>query len=172
MKPRIMATAIPLFAHGKRILNMASNLVLPRASAPSRMSRPTAERASCEMLTIVGSAIIASIRDALRAFVPLDILTLKSSAAPQNTRAAAAHGNAARKIFFAEDFFFPKSFAAKNSPIKTDDTSAMGKPAIIEAIDIIAPPWFCSIGAKTTSAKKPYATDGTAASSSTTGLNF
>ena len=59
------------------------------------------------------------------------------------------------KSFFAVDSFSPKNLELKNSPIKTDATRAIGSPANTVATDIIAPPWFCNMGANTTSAKKP-----------------
>ena len=48
--------------------------------------------------------------------------------------------------------------------------AATGAPAKHPAEAINAPPWLWRIGANTTLAKNPYATDGTAARSSTTGL--
>ena len=66
------------------------------------------------MLTIVGSAIIANIKDAFKAFVPLEISISKSFAAIHKTAIDAAHGNMIFTSFFAVDSFSPKNLELKN----------------------------------------------------------
>ena len=65
-----------------------------------------------------------------------------------------------------------KIFDEANSASGIDETPAIGRPAASISALIIMPPWFCKSGAKTAIAKNPYATEGIAANSSTTGLKI
>lgn len=122
------------------------------------------------MLTIVGNAIIARIIDAFSAFVPLDISTFSADRESDISDTIKIEWINISHILRV--FFFLKIFAVIISPVEKEIIRATGSPHTSMAAEISAPPLFCKTGAKTTIAKNPYATEGMAARSSTTGLKI
>lgn len=122
------------------------------------------------MLTIVGNAITARITDAFSAFVPLEISTNETRYAAAHTSASPAAVKAASNAALAPAFL--KSRPEMPAPNASPKISASGTPASNIAAESSAPPRVWRIGANTTIAKNPYATEGIAARSSTTGLKI